>query len=100
MVGIRTAYAHVPQATVFLLVFVGVITGVGGGLLRDMMAGDTPYIFVKHIYASASLVGALLCGLLWHYAGEIPSMLVGGGAVILIRCLSAYFRWNLPRAHD
>ena len=100
VVGIRTAYAHVPQATVFLLVFVGVITGVGGGLLRDMMAGDTPYIFVKHIYASASLVGALLCGLLWHYAGEIPSMLLGGGAVILIRCLSAHFRWNLPRAHD
>ena len=100
VVGIRTAYAHVPQATVFLLVFVGVITGVGGGLLRDIMAGDTPYIFVKHIYASASLVGALLCGLLWHYAGEAPSMLVGGGAVILIRCLSAHFRWNLPRAHD
>ena len=100
VVGIRTAYAHVPQATVFLLVFVGVITGVGGGLLRDMMAGDTPYIFVKHIYASASLVGALLCGLLWHYAGEIPSMLLGGGAVILIRCLSAHYRWNLPRAHD
>lgn len=100
VVGIRTAYAHVPQATVFLLVFVGVITGVGGGLLRDMMAGDTPYIFVKHIYASASLVGALLCGLLWHYAGEMPSMLLGGGAVILIRCLSAHFRWNLPRAHD
>ena len=100
VVGIRTAYAHVPQATVFLLVFVGVITGVGGGILRDMMAGDTPYIFVKHIYASASLEGALLCGLLWHYAGEIPSMLLGGGVVILIRCLSAHFRWNLPHAHD
>lgn len=100
VVGIRTAYAHVPQATVFLLVFVGVITGVGGGLLRDIMAGDTPYIFVKHVYASASLVGALLCGLLWHYAGEMLSMLLGSGAIILIRCLSAHFRWNLPRAHD
>ena len=100
VVGIRTAYAHEPQATVFLLVFVGVITGVGGGVLRDIMAGDTPYIFVKHIYACASLVGALLCGLLWHYAGEMLSMLAGGGAVILIRGLSAHFRWNLPRAHD
>ena len=60
VVGIRTAYAHVPQATVFLLVFVGVVTGVGGGVLRDMMAGDTPYIFVKHVYASASLAGALV----------------------------------------
>ena len=100
VVGIRTAYAHVPQATVFLLVFVGVITGVGGGLLRDMMAGDTPYIFVKHVYASASLAGALVCGLLWHYAGEMGSMLAGGGLVILIRVLSAHYRWNLPRAHD
>ena len=100
VMGIRVAYAHVPQATLFLLAFVGVVTGVGGGVLRDIMAGDTPYIFVKHIYACASLVGALLCGLLWHYAGEMLSMLAGGGAVILIRGLSAHFRWNLPRAHD
>ena len=100
VVGIRVAYAHVPRATLFLLVFVGVITGVGGGVLRDMMAGDTPYIFVKHVYASASLAGALLCGLLWHYAGEMGSMLLGGGAVILIRCLSAHFRWNLPKVSE
>ena len=91
---------HVNDNLSTLLVFVGVITGVGGGLLRDIMAGDTPYIFVKHVYASASLVGALLCGLLWHYAGEMLSMLLGSGAIILIRCLSAHFRWNLPRAHD
>ena len=42
----------------FLLVFVGTITGVGGGLLRDMMAEVPPYIFVKHIYACASIVGS------------------------------------------
>ena len=33
-------------------------------------------------------------------AGFAALTLVGGGAVILIRCLSAHFRWNLPRAHD
>ena len=98
--GIRTAYACAPRPTVFLLVFVGVITGVGGGILRDLLAGDTPYIFVKHVYASASLAGALVCGLAWHYWGEMPSMLAGAVVVILIRCLSAHFRWNLPKAHD
>ena len=36
----------------------------GGGVLRDVMAGDMPYIFVKHVYACASLVGALICVLL------------------------------------
>ena len=100
VVGIRIAYAHVPQAGIFLLIFVGVVTGVGGGVLRDIMAGDTPYIFVRHVYASASLVGALLCGLLWHILGELPSMLLGTGVILLIRILSRKFNWNLPRAHD
>ena len=100
VMGIRVAYAHVPQATLFLLAFVGVVTGVGGGVLRDVMAGDTPYIFVKHVYACASLVGALACALAWHHSGEMVSMLLGGGLVVVIRGLSAHYRWNLPRAHD
>ena len=100
VVGVRFAYAYVPQATLFLLIFVGVVTGVGGGLLRDIMAGDTPYIFVKHVYASASLAGALFCGLAWHHLGEMPSMLIGLVLVMLIRILSRVFQWSLPRAHD
>lgn len=100
VVGVRIAYHHAAMPTLFLLAFVGVVTGVGGGLLRDMMAGDTPYIFVKHIYACASLAGALICALLWHPAGELPAMLIGLVVVIAIRFLSAYFRWNLPRAHE
>ena len=98
--GIRIAYAHVPQAGIFLLIFVGVVTGVGGGVLRDIMAGDTPYIFVRHVYASASLVGALLCGLLWHQLGALPSMLLGAGVILLIRVLSHHYNWNLPKARD
>lgn len=100
VVGVRFAYAYVPQATLFLLIFVGVVTGAGGGLIRDIMAGDTPYIFVKHVYASASLLGALVCGLLWHRLGEMPSMMIGLGLVMLIRVLSRVFQWSLPRAHD
>ena len=100
VVGIQTAYEHVESPTLFLLVFVGVVTGVGGGVIRDLMAGDTPFIFVRHVYASASLAGALLCALLWRPAGKIPAMLAGIALVVLIRCLSAHFRWNLPKAHE
>ena len=46
VVGINTAYELSHDYTFFLLVFVGTITGVGGGLLRDVLAGNTPYIFV------------------------------------------------------
>ncbi len=100
VMGIRIAYDHTAAPSAFLLVFVGVVTGVGGGILRDIMAGDTPYVFVKHIYASASLVGALVCILLWRFTGELPAMLSGIAVVLLLRLLSAHFRWNLPRARD
>lgn len=70
VVGIRIAWRSTAEPTLFLLVFVGVVTGVGGGVLRDVMAGDTPYIFVKHIYACASLAGALVCTVLWRPAGR------------------------------
>lgn len=100
VMGIRIAYASAAHTTLFLLVFVGVVTGVGGGLLRDVMAGNTPYIFLKHVYASASLAGALVCALVWEPVGALAATLLGMGVVVTIRFLSAYFRWNLPRAHD
>lgn len=100
VMGIRIAYAQANHPSWFLLVFVGVVTGVGGGVLRDMMAGDTPYIFVKHVYASASLAGALVCTAIWKSAGELPAMLCGMAVVLLIRMLSAHYRWNLPKSQD
>ena len=100
VMGIRIAYEHAARPTLFLLVFVGVVTGVGGGVLRDVLAGDTPYIFVKHVYASASLAGALACVVLWPLAGEMAAMLCGSALVVAVRILSAHFRWNLPHAHD
>jgi uncharacterized membrane protein YeiH len=96
--GIRVTFTCIAQPSLFLLVFLGVVTGVGGGVLRDILAGDTPYIFVKHIYACACLVGALVCALLWRPAGSWAAMLSGAVLIFLIRVLSAYFHWNLPHS--
>ena len=98
-VGIQVAFEHTENPTLFLLVFVGVVTGVGGGVIRDLMAGNTPFIFVRHVYASASLAGALLCAGMWHYTGHMIAMLAGTALIVVIRLLSAHFHWNLPRAH-
>ena len=81
----------------FLIVFVGVLTGVGGGMLRDMMAGTMPYIFVKHIYAVASLAGGLLFALIYPYLPRLGSMMTGAVFVMLLRYFAARYRWNLPR---
>ena len=87
------------EYNLFLVVFVGVITGVGGGVLRDVLSGDIPYIFVKHIYACASIAGAVICAVMWEQWGRMWAMLAGMTAVIVIRCLSSHFRWNLPVQH-
>ena len=92
----ETAWNH----GMFLLLFVGVITGVGGGVLRDILAGNTPYIFVKHIYACASLAGAVACVILWPWIGSLYAMIVGAAVVFVLRILAAHFKWNLPRAKD
>lgn len=98
VVGIQTAYAAVENPGWFLLLFVGVITGVGGGVLRDVMAGDMPYVFVKHFYACASLLGAALCILLWEFAGQTVAMAAGAAAVVALRYLAVKYRWSLPKA--
>ena len=98
VVGIDAAYGATPDCGLFLVVFVGVVTGVGGGIMRDVLAGNTPYIFVKHIYACASLAGAVLCAALWSVLPSVWAMVSGMTLVIIIRLLSAHYKWNLPRA--
>ena len=98
VVGINTAYGVSDDFNLFLLIFVGTVTGVGGGVLRDVLAGNTPYIFVKHIYACASIVGAILCAALRAPLGEAASVIIGASAVIIIRLLAAHYKWSLPHS--
>ena len=97
VVGVNTGIRQGFADNTFLLVFVGTITGVGGGLLRDMMAEVPPYIFVKHIYACASIVGAIVCVYSYRLFGVVVSLILGSVAVILLRYLAAHYRWNLPK---
>lgn len=100
VVGVRAAYERQTEWNYFLPVFLGTVTGVGGGFLRDIMAGDRPYIFVKHVYACASMAGAFLCAFLWRRMGEHWAMLLGALGVVLIRMLAIHFKWNLPKIRN
>lgn len=102
VMGSHTAIDAGYGDTRFLVVFVGVLTGVGGGMIRDVLAGNMPFILVKHVYAVASLAGALVYTMLLPFLTDLQCMLVGSVIVILIRIFAARFRWNLPRipCHD
>lgn len=94
MMGIDQGYGY----NIFLISFLGFTTGVGGGALRDILANQMPYIFRKHIYAIASIAGAVTTGLFEYYLPglRLPGMLSGFAVVILLRFLAAHYEWNLP----
>lgn len=82
----------------FLCVCMGMTTGIGGGVLRDMMSRHTPYVLQKRIYAVASIMGALLYWSLSFFGA--PLAITQGAAMLLIigiRVCATVFRWNLPR---
>ena len=95
--GVQTALLASDEHGLFLLVFVGVVTGIGGGIIRDVLAGRTPEVFVRNFYACASLAGALVCSLLCRPLGGAAAVL-GALVVIVLRLCAVRFRWRLPRA--
>ena len=97
VVGIQTASRILPQDNPFFFVFIGVLTGVGGGVLRDIMAGETPYILVREIYASAAIAGGITCVVCGSTMGEATATVLGLTVTVVIRSLAAYFHWNLLR---
>ena len=84
----------------FIVVFSGMITGVGGGIFRDVLISKTPYIFKKHIYAMAAIMGGITYFVLRKYAQNIQlasilSMLL----IFAIRMLATKYKWSLPKIH-
>lgn len=98
VVGIDTAIEAGFGEYRFLMIFLGTLTGVGGGILRDMMAGQTPAVLKKHVYACASIAGAVCYVGLLNVMDNDPAMVVSALLVVLIRILARKYKWNLPKA--
>lgn len=96
--GVNSAISCGFGENMFLSVFVGTLTGVGGGVLRDIMAGRVPKILRKRVYALAAIIGAIIYYLLIHYNifSTTQAVIIGAGSVLVIRILATIFHWNLP----
>ena len=82
---------------ILLQIFLGVLTGVGGGVVRDIFAAQKPTIFVKRFYAMASLSGSVLYSFILPYSNS-AAIIAGMIAVVVLRILAAKYKWHLPRA--
>lgn len=94
MIGVSTGTAF---DNLFLEVFLGVLTGVGGGVIRDICSGDLPMIFIKHFYACPCIIGAVICAVLNRYDPDL-AIVVGFAVILILRLLAAKFKWHLPKA--
>ncbi len=82
-----------------IVVAMGVITGVAGGIVRDLLIGEIPLVFRPQIYlyATAALCGASLFAVLRLWAVSFPlSILCGTVATLLLRLAGIRWRLTLP----
>ncbi|SHM48532.1 trimeric intracellular cation channel family protein [Phytopseudomonas punonensis] len=98
VIGTEVALQYaMPSSTAVIM---GIMTGVAGGVMRDVICNEIPLIFKKEIYATACLAGALTFVLLRmldtpHWLDTGVAMLV----VLVIRLAAIRWRFSLPRFH-
>lgn len=99
IVGIDTAVLFGHGDNAFFAVFLGMTTAVGGGIARDIFLCKIPGVFTKRIYAAASILGGVLYFVLSQrlFVPTYISVIVSVAAIMLLRILASYFRWNLPK---
>ncbi|MCR5153727.1 MAG: trimeric intracellular cation channel family protein [Lachnospiraceae bacterium] len=96
VVGCRTAVNAGYEDNTFLVIFVGVLTGIGGGILRDILAGQMPLIMKKRVYGVAALAGAIVYAYAETYINVLAAAIISMVLITLIRFLAIHYRWNLP----
>ncbi len=95
---IGTAKAHMLGCPWVVSTAMGICTGVAGGALRDVLTGNVPYVFRPgELYATASLVGALLFLAMQYFGCSYSlSFSLGVAMVFVVRMAAVYLNWQLP----
>jgi uncharacterized membrane protein YeiH len=82
---------------ILLMIFGGIITAIGGGIIRDTLVNETPLVFRKELYASISFIGVVLYILLIYGGMSLEvSSIICISFVTVPRVVALRFEWNLP----
>jgi len=93
--GKALAYEMGPVAAALL----GMLTGIGGGVVRDVLVSEVPVVFRKDVYAVAALAGAsvVVVGSEWGWPPQ-PVAVAGALLCFGIRMMAIYQHWQFPMA--
>lgn len=81
---------------ILTVVFLAVVTAVGGGVIRDISIQQLPGVFYKEIYATAALLGALAYFFAYPYVDQDTAMYLCFVVTTGLRLLSLRYHWDLP----
>ncbi len=79
-------------------VLLGLVTAIGGGVIRDILRGEIPFVFTSELYALAALIGSAMYYIL-SITPRVPqplAMIAGISATFILRLLAVRFRLRLP----
>lgn len=94
-IGMEAGFAD----NMFLTTFLGTTTAIGGGMIRDVLLREMPFVLKKRVYAVAAILGALGYALLLRIGlGEVAAYGMGMLITTAVRMLATVFKWNLPKA--
>ena len=100
ILGASIAY-HIVGLNFLPMLFAGMITAVGGGILRDVFVREIPIVFVKEVYAVASIIGIVIFYILLSSNMDVQIVSVIGIAFTTgIRLLAMKYNWNLPKVRE
>jgi uncharacterized membrane protein YeiH len=75
----------------------GMVTGIGGGMARDILAGRVPVIFRGELYATPALAGAAVAAVIHQYDGPLWAAATAGGLLCLAwRLMAIRLAWTAP----
>lgn len=98
VMGTEVSFIEGFSGNIFLSVVLGMLTGIGGGIFRDILTDTTPYVFKKHVYALASIMGSCLYYVLRLCCkGVVLPSVIAIVFVVTMRMLAAKYRWSLPK---
>ena len=100
ILGASIAY-HVDGLNFLPMLFGGMITAIGGGILRDVFVREIPIVFVKEVYAIASIIGIVVFYVVLLFDVDVQiSSVIGIVAATGIRLLAMKYNWNLPKVRE
>ncbi|HER34650.1 MAG: trimeric intracellular cation channel family protein [Halothiobacillaceae bacterium] len=98
VIGVQIALSM--NANPMIAVMMGIMTATFGGLIRDVLAGESPLLLHREIYASAALIGGIVYVLFAQWLDwPIVAVIAGFAVTLAVRGLGIRYHWHLPSAN-